>query len=139
MYAQTSLHTQAFNRLLKWNDWLYRHDHWGAQDFIPLNIFSSPSSSPKSTLRIPGNKGQNPWVASLSQLMDMAANVRPWKQPQYETIMNLLHPIQIRLQIKESASSQYQMKNRYFFSVKITFNLFYAMPCFPFRKKKCSK
>nr|GME09149.1 Uncharacterised protein [Ipomoea batatas] len=51
------------------------------------NNKKSAAASPKSTLRLPGNKGQNPRVASLSQLMDIAASVRPWKQPQHETII----------------------------------------------------
>lgn len=53
----------------------------------PLKILSSASTSPKSTLRLPGNKGPKPRVASLSQLKDMTPSVRPWKQPQHETII----------------------------------------------------
>ncbi|KAG4982861.1 hypothetical protein JHK82_027708 [Glycine max] len=53
----------------------------------PLKILSSASASPKSTLRLPGNKGPKPRVASLSQLKDMTPSVRPWKQPQHETII----------------------------------------------------
>ena len=56
-------------------------------ELLPLKIFSRPTASPKSTLRWPGNNGPKPRVASLSQLMEMTANVRPWKQPQHETII----------------------------------------------------
>lgn len=41
--------------------------------------------SPKSTLSCPGSRGPNPLVAELSQLMEMAAMVRPWKHPQHDT------------------------------------------------------
>ena len=50
-------------------------------------MFSSESASPKSTLRFPGNNGPNPRVASLSHRMEITAYVRPWKQPQQETII----------------------------------------------------
>lgn len=53
----------------------------------PLKIFSREFASPKSTLRLPGNKGPKPRVASLSQLIDITANVRPWKQPQHDTMI----------------------------------------------------
>lgn len=60
--------------------------------YLPLNIFSRAASSPKSTLRCPGVNGQNSRVASLSQLIEIAASVRSWKQPQHETMIEKRSP-----------------------------------------------